>query len=750
MEREVEFGGVRYAWDWWAGERLSGGVDSPIAFDTETELIRGPLHIPRLALAMAFDGRRLVVIHPDRVADFLSAHRSEHLVGHNLAFDFWVTHEHLAASPSRQRLLWDSGDRGRLHDTMILDQLLQLATGRYRKTGGSKDADVRLVPGNLAAVCETEGVALVDKEDPYRLRFGELLGLSQTAVDEHPEFAAGFAAYALGDVIATWQVYPRQRRRAVDAMRRCGWTGRPQPRYEIRHDALDRWGPLTEAIQVRASIVLAELSRTPLPIDREKRAAMEADTRAKYDAAYAILEAEAPGLFKRYKAKRFANAHRMTKRSLVPQMDQAVLKATLQRIADAKGIKPPQSDGKLGGISTSAKAWAKWGEVSPFLAAWCGLEKHAKLLEFLTTLDADAVYSRYNLLMRTGRTSAGAWRESKKVVLPSLNVQQMPRDADVRSLFVAPAGKVLFACDYSYVELRTLAASAFARFGWSKLRDAVIDHTLRGGLDPHQRTAARLLGLSESEFLRLPKEQQKTIRQSAKALNFGYPGGLGVEKFRAYAETSYGVRFTAAEAKEGKAAWMATYPEMEEWLADHTRDALLMNLGDAAAAVLKRMSDWRVRQVSDLLRGSEKQPPKCRELAWEDVESLVTAARQYPLLEAVQERERSRELRLLTTYRVAALTGRVRANSTFSETTNGAFQGLAADAFKEALWRVRYHGLRLFAGVHDELVVLLDADKVARDSKRVERLMCQALEDVTGEGVPAAVEGHAAPCWAKP
>jgi hypothetical protein len=136
--RAVEFGGRRVVYSWWDGQLLKGTPESPVAWDLETRLIRpareprdnelpedvptDPLDVPEPALGMAAsaDGQ-LVLIHPTRLGEFVHRHRQQHLVGHNLAFDFWVTVK-ANERPVRKRL-FEMGSAGLLHDTMILDML---------------------------------------------------------------------------------------------------------------------------------------------------------------------------------------------------------------------------------------------------------------------------------------------------------------------------------------------------------------------------------------------------------------------------------------------------------------------------------------------------------------------------------------------------------------------------------------------------------------------------------------------------
>jgi hypothetical protein len=110
-----------------------------IAFDTETvagdDLVKT---VPQLVLLQAYDGRRAVVVRPDQVVRFILCHDHLEWVGHNVRFDYWVLQEELnRQSPfvpvhpgfieEAQDSLRGLAHEGRLHDTKILDFLLQLA-----------------------------------------------------------------------------------------------------------------------------------------------------------------------------------------------------------------------------------------------------------------------------------------------------------------------------------------------------------------------------------------------------------------------------------------------------------------------------------------------------------------------------------------------------------------------------------------------------------------------------------------------
>jgi len=72
-----------------------------------------------------------------------------------------------------------------------------------------------------------------------------------------------------------------------------------------------------------------------------------------------------------------------------------------------------------------------------------------------------------------------------------------------------------------------------------------------------------LTGAAGEERLR----QAEDMRQLAKAANFGYPGGLGAQSFRAYAWAGYGVDLTVAQAEQLKQRWMGVTPEAAPYFA---------------------------------------------------------------------------------------------------------------------------------------------------------------------------------------
>ena len=77
--------------------------------------------------------------------------------------------------------------------------------------------------------------------------------------------------------------------------------------------------------------------------------------------------------------------------------------------------------------------------------------------------------------------------------------------------------------------------------------------------------AASMLGITYEEAIARKKQGDPQIgeyRQLSKALNFGFPGGLGPAKFVEYARAGYGVSLTEQEARRRKEDWYKKWPEM--------------------------------------------------------------------------------------------------------------------------------------------------------------------------------------------
>jgi hypothetical protein len=93
-----------------------------------------------------------------------------------------------------------------MHDTMLLDELIRLArTDAYPR------------PRDLGVVALEYTGLEIDKDDPFRLRYGDIIGRDWAAVER------GFFDYGIKDPIATLVAYHPMRAEAIKLMEAHGY-----------------------------------------------------------------------------------------------------------------------------------------------------------------------------------------------------------------------------------------------------------------------------------------------------------------------------------------------------------------------------------------------------------------------------------------------------------------------------------------------------------------------------------------------
>lgn len=181
-----------------------------------------------------------------------------------------------------------------------------------------------------------------------------------------------------------------------------------------------------------------------------------------------------------------------------------------------------------------------------------GYELPAQLLEykfyygantkFLNRWGADSEYDgrihpHFGITnVRTGRTSCS-----------EPNLQQVPRNPELRSLYTAPEGRIFIEADYSQIELRIAADYA---------NDKTMIKIYREGGDIHTETARTVSGKSEPT---------KEDRSSAKAVNFGFIYGMLEKGFIDYAYDNYQVIFTLEQATRYRQLFFQKFNRLLEW-----------------------------------------------------------------------------------------------------------------------------------------------------------------------------------------
>lgn len=212
---------------------------------------------------------------------------------------------------------------------------------------------------------------------------------------------------------------------------------------------------------------------------------------------------------------------------------------------------PRTEEGKL---QTDVHAFADFVGASPIIEPFARFQKLKTLtadfgskLIHLVNPETGRLHANYKLNgARTGRMSCS-----------SPNLQQLPRDPEVRKNFVCRDSHIFVVADYSQIELRVAAEIS---------RDEQMLRAYRDGIDLHTLTASKVSGKPIDKIT-------KADRQMAKAVNFGFLFGLGAKKFSHYAKKSYGADVTAEEATAAIKAFRETYAGYHEWQKNQAEEA---------------------------------------------------------------------------------------------------------------------------------------------------------------------------------
>ena len=642
-----------------------------LAFDTETTTCAEHRLV---CLSWATERGSGVLHRPtfEQIQALLSPHE---LIGHNSAgFDFHVL---VRAFPGLRPLLESKVETGEYHDTMLLDLLVQIGKGERAMREAPN------VRSRGLDVLATERGITLNKDDAVRLGFG--------AYEHASELPAHFAKYALEDAEATLVV-------GRYLLERAARLAETKTRYPVFPDARERFGLLSEMIQVKGAIALAWMQQFGICVDSKalhaKRAIFEADS--------TVLQEKLIGFGLGSRDKRGIFHLR--------------LNAVRDRLADyakAHDIIPPLSK-TTGGISTERDFWRDFlGDEDPGLTAWYTYAGVTKILtSFLRTYDsAQRHFPNYwTIGARTGRTSA---------TNPSIQQTPKHRGNSIREIFIPTEGYTFIEGDFIAAELIALAQVWELMYGGSALGTA-----LREQKDPHIETARRIYGDSWEKMTQAERDRG---RQIAKCCNFGTPGGMGVKKFRAYLKKQARVDLTEGEVRALLRAHKTADPALRSYLEDIPQNELIDHAAKCIG-VSRRTLETAAGAVHEDEDGNVSI----------DSRAVLKALRALCFGDETPIRAlcpRSFDVNHLGLHPTATLTGRIRGNATYTEARNTPFQGLIADAIKLGLWNLFRSWApgaywRPVTEVHDS--ILIEAQKGSEESSEylLTRAMSSAIMDL--------------------
>jgi hypothetical protein len=551
-------------------------------FDLETFAIPGEQLPQPVSLAYAIDGGPVDLVHWHETGRWLEACRAILRPGvTSVAFnggsfdwpDLWKW-----GTGGLQAAVWRAMREGRCVDPMLTDRLVMHATGRFAPKMRS-----------LAECCKETLGRHVEKEDTWRLRYDELFDVPLDA------WPAEAKQYAMDDVVHLRDLH-------VEHVKR-GWIGKHgEPGRYVR----------TSALEVRSAFWLKLMALPGLPLDAEhvetvwapeyarqleeahqggmagkftsatgkqEQAKIQAAAvrialpdpgrREAYEAARDALRAEIKASGKKAEDEAFDEARDSISLLLPPGIsltDTAALQVSASACRALRGRIDP-NDEATASVLDSMEAAVEHKRIKSQITG-DGVKK-GRLAEFRS----GGLYtfrSRYDSILRTGRTSAGGLHGKASPAALGGNSQNMSGEFDLpvqyrmRSCVRAPAGWLFVDSDYAQLELYTLAQCCLSIVGWSALADV-----LRSGKDPHAVTGARLARVDLEEFLTWKKTRHHDFahwRKLAKPFNFGIPGGMGRDRFIDHAREAYGVIIAPEDFWDFKNAYLDTYPEVREYM----------------------------------------------------------------------------------------------------------------------------------------------------------------------------------------
>jgi DNA polymerase I len=518
-----------------------------VAFDTETYRVQPGLLAPPLVCgSFASKEEGVYLYERSRTLATLEncLERGYTIVGHRVAYDFAVA---CAEDPSLIPLVFDAYAAGRVRDTAIRQELIDIARGRRQDSGATFVFDGE---DWVKADYSLAGLAhrylgkdrRLEKEaaDRWQLRFDELDGVP---VDQWPAEARD---YALADAQDTLAVYYAQAAAA----------------------GLDDALP-SEVLQTKAAWALHLMSCWGVRTDGDAVAALE--VRLKEEKARAFDRLRRLGFYKPRRATPAEVAagevayyepvpptkagKERPPRPIVYARDQKRIESVVEHVYRKRGVTPERTES--GRIATDRDTLKESG--SRALTLFAELGGVEKILgTYVPALKAGAEHptnARFNVLVNSGRTSCS-----------NPNLQNLPsgrRVGGTRECFVPRPGYYYASVDYDTLELRALAQVCLELFGTSRMAEAI-----RAGRDLHLDMAANMLGISYDDALARHKKKDpavKRARDAAKVANFGLPGGLSPRTLVDYARSGYGLRVTFEEAQTIKNQWIATWPEMAQF-----------------------------------------------------------------------------------------------------------------------------------------------------------------------------------------
>jgi hypothetical protein len=453
------------------------------------------------------------------------------IAGQSVAYDFCCLLEH---HPRLRKAIWRAYAADRVTCTEMRERLLDIATIGYLREGAY----------SLEAIAKDRLGRQLDKgAESFRLRYAEVDGLP---LDQWPEHAR---RYALDDSIVGLQAFDSQ----------------------AETDAGIGYGMPTQFEEARAALALRLMGCWGIHVDGPRVNALALETERKMAELAGGLVAA--GLARQINGKQIEIGGDVEPIRI--QKDMAAIRAMVQ--GSYRGQVPLTDTGK---VATDAETLKK-----------CVLPELDALVEFNSLQKSGSTYVA-KLQAGIGAPIHARWQAvgaaSDRGMCREPNLMNQPTIPGVRECFEPRPGAVFDDCDFDSQEVRTLAQSCVDIVGSSRLARRYSEDP---EFDPHLELAAQIGRIDIDEAKRRKDADDPEViewRKLAKPCSFGYPVGMGSAKFVVYAR-NYGVEVDQRQAKEMKALYLQTWPEMDGYF----RHISSLVGGDRATVKIPQSGFWR-------------------------------------------------------------------------------------------------------------------------------------------------------------
>lgn len=482
-----------------------------ISIDTETYKVQPGLLTPRMVCLTYSDGETTNILGRDDGIKFtrdLLLRPDINLLGHRISYDLAV----MAAHESRLLpLIFDALDQGRIHDTQINQKLIDIATGELKFFNYKAPDGAETLMRNVHSL-DQYSLRYLHKRlnkgrNSWQLRFSELDGLD---VEDYPSEAS---KYALTDAYNTWAINQKQ------------WelAGKEIPTRELQ---------MQSAWALHIMSVYGCRTNKVRTLDLRERLIAKRD-----QIKLRLLET---GLVKKDGTR------------------DLLLARKLVVVAYEKlGLAPPLTE--KGNISTDKNALIDSdNDDLKLVTEYVHVDKEiGTFLPLLLQASEIPFNPAWNCLVSSGRTSCG---NSEDVG----NLQNLPRNGEIRNCFEPRPGFYYLSTDLSTAELRAWAQVCLDLVGFSKMAEDI-----SANRDPHLALGADILGISYEKAIECKNDKDviKT-RSFAKIANFGFLGALSPESLTSWAKNQ-GVVLSLEDAKNLHRKWHERYSEAKGYFAFH-------------------------------------------------------------------------------------------------------------------------------------------------------------------------------------